>query len=235
MKNFVFDRLKIHAANVFERLFQAQEAIARGNSACGVGFAIAIKPGKQKAAEDDQNRQQNCDRKLIQEQADASDRKRNVGDAPDDCDASAFFALLVVIPCIFRTFEDVFRPFVKCRGQPQTLLVVLRKRFKIFQRESAFFANAPEQHFQQLVSVQDAFIDQLDVEIVFRVRDGFDRHLLFEGKLKQVCRKCAWRRFVVCQDDFGKFRRILREIIRVLKIGHGNFLLDRVFDQVNEP
>ncbi len=53
MKNFVFDRLKIHAANVFERLFQAQEAIARGNSACGVVFAIAIKPGKQKAAEDD--------------------------------------------------------------------------------------------------------------------------------------------------------------------------------------
>ena len=56
MKNFVFDRLKIHAANVFERLFQAQEAIARGNSACGVGFAIAIKSGKQKTAEDDQNR-----------------------------------------------------------------------------------------------------------------------------------------------------------------------------------
>ena len=111
----------------------------------------------------------------------------------------------------------------------------MRKRFKIFQRESAFFANAPEQHFQQLVSVQDAFIDQLDVEIVFRVRDGFDRHLLFEGKLKQVCRKCAWRRFVVCQDNFGKFRRILREIIRVLKIGHGNFLLDRVLEHVNEP
>ena len=55
MKDFVFDRLKIHAANVFERLFQAQEAIARGNSACGVGFTIAIKPGKQKAAEDVQS------------------------------------------------------------------------------------------------------------------------------------------------------------------------------------
>ena len=181
MKDFVFDRLKIHAANVFERLFQAQEAIARGNSACGVGFTIAIKPGKQKAAEDDQNHQQICDRKLIEELTDASYRKRNVGYPPDDCDASAFFALLVVIPCIFRTVEDIFRPLVKCRGQPQTLLVVLRKRFKIFQRESAFFANAPERHLQQLISVQDAFIDQLNVEIVFRVRDGFDRHLLFEA------------------------------------------------------